>query len=177
MTIVGLMAGLEGFTAGIYTLENYWLYQMMLIKPYGKLHMHGIGILAAILYIDILAYRKMDELDKATKSPAIHFLSTNIVAAKLIMLSGVTMVVTNFFVTYEPGIDAYSWSNGANTAFFIFSRTTCCFGWMIIAFYIFLGWSKMGKNSLGNPLFNTLGKMVFLAYLISPIIMMMVYSN
>lgn len=93
------------------------------------------------------------------------------------MLAGVTLVVTNFFVTYEPGIDAKNWSDGANTAFFILSRTTCCIGWMIIAFYIFFGWSKMGRNFLGNTMFNTLGKIVFLAYLISPIIMMMVYSN
>lgn len=48
---------------------------------------------------------------------------------------------------------------------------------MILAFYIFFGYSKLGREKLGNPAFNALGKLVFMAYLISPIIMMMVYSN
>jgi hypothetical protein len=38
---------------------------MMLIKPYGKLHLHGLGILAAITYFELLQYRKLeDNLDK-----------------------------------------------------------------------------------------------------------------
>jgi len=48
---------------------------------------------------------------------------------------------------------------------------------MMIAFYIFLGHSKLGRNGLGNPLFNALGKEVYLSYLTAPIIMMIVYSN
>jgi len=48
---------------------------------------------------------------------------------------------------------------------------------MLLAFYIFLGHSKLGRKALGNPLFNALGKEVYLAYLTAPIIMMIVYSN
>jgi len=111
MTIVGVMAGIGCFTAGIYTLENYELYRMMLIKPYAKIHLHGLGILCAIFYFDILEYRKIDDkFDKAKAFPKIHYLSNNIKLAKLLMLMGVTLVLTNFFVTYEPGLDAYSWS-------------------------------------------------------------------
>ena len=69
------------------------------------------------------------------------------------------------------------WSTAANTAYLMLSKITFALGWIIIAFYIFLGHSKMGRNALGNPFMNLLGKQVYLAYLTAPIIMMMVYSN
>lgn len=48
-------------TAGAYTLENWYMYGMFLNKPYCKLQVHAIGILGAILYFDVLAYRKLGE--------------------------------------------------------------------------------------------------------------------
>jgi hypothetical protein len=56
--IIGLIASHYNFTAGIYTVENYELYAQIIIKPYCKLQVHGLGILSAILYLDILDYRK-----------------------------------------------------------------------------------------------------------------------
>ena len=149
----------------------------MITKPYTKLHLFGIGLLAGILYFDLLEYRKLDSFNRKTKYPKIHFLSTNVKFAKLIMLTGVAFVVTNFFVTYKPGIDAYIWSKGANTAYFILSRVTFTLGWFMIAFYIIFGHSKLGRENLGNSGFNAVGKLVYFAYLASPIIMMIVYSN
>lgn len=60
MLIVGIIAGTNGFTANIYTIENYKMYQYLIIKPYTKLHLFGIGFLFSILYFDILEYRKLD---------------------------------------------------------------------------------------------------------------------
>ncbi len=39
------------------------------------------------------------------------------------------------------------------------------------------GHSNIGKSALANPIFNAAGKLVYATYLISPIIMMVVYSN
>lgn len=104
MITVGVLAGLNNWTANIYTLENYNMYMLMFSKPWGKLHLHGLGILAAIFYFDLLGYRKLDSnFDKKRLYPKIHFLSNNIKLAKILMLIGVTLVVTNFFVTYVPG--------------------------------------------------------------------------
>lgn len=41
-------------TAGAYTLENWYMYAQYLNKPYCKMQVHAIGILAAILYFDLL---------------------------------------------------------------------------------------------------------------------------
>ena len=48
---------------------------------------------------------------------------------------------------------------------------------MLIAFYLIFGHSLTGKLALSNPIFNAAGKLVYSAYLISPIIMMIVYAN
>lgn len=102
MTIIGFLSATKDYTANVYSLENYDMYQLLITKPWGKLHLHGLGILAAILYFDILAYRKLENFDKPKHYPKIHFLSKNVKVAKLFMLLGVTIVVTNFFVTFRP---------------------------------------------------------------------------
>ena len=48
---------------------------------------------------------------------------------------------------------------------------------MLIAFYVMLGHTRLGKMILINPGFNAAGKLVYPAYLIAPIVMMIVYSN
>lgn len=108
--IVGYVAYHIGFTAGIYTIENFLLYSRYMIKPYCKLQVYGLGILGAIMYLDILEYRKHDPLRKKTLFPKLHFLHNNIVIAKICMLLGVTLIFLNMFVTYQPGMDAYKWS-------------------------------------------------------------------
>jgi hypothetical protein len=47
----------------------------------------------------------------------------------------------------------------------------------MISFYIFMGHSNLGRNSLGNVVFRQLGKILYIVYLIAPIIMMIVYAN
>ncbi|CDW89299.1 UNKNOWN [Stylonychia lemnae] len=177
MFVVGFLAHTKSYTANVYTLENYDMYQLLTTKPWSKFHLHGLGILCAILYFDILAFRKLDKFEQKKQYPKIYFFSNNIISGKIIMLSGVGFIVTNFFVTYEPTQDAHNWNNAGNTTYLVLSKITFAMGWMMLAFYIFLGHSKLGRNALGNPLFNALGKLVYLAYLTAPIIMMIVYSN
>ena len=62
-------------------------------------------------------------------------------------------------------------------AFFSLTRSSYALGWMFIAFYVILGHTSIGTIILSSPAFNAAGKLVFVAYLISPIIMMIVYSN
>ena len=104
MFIVGTLSVIKEYKANVYTLENYDMYQLLTTKPWGKFHMHGLGILSAILYFDVLAYRKLeDNFEKAKLYPKIHFLSKTVKAAKFFMLFGVALIVTNLFVTFKPG--------------------------------------------------------------------------
>lgn len=130
-----------------------------------------------MLYLDILEYRKQDSLRKKTKYPKLHFLHNNLILAKTCMLLGVTLIFMNMFLTYQPGMDAYKWTTFQNVAFYVSSRLTYALGWMLLAFYMFMGYSKLGINSLGNSTFCLLGKTLFCVYLIAPIIMMVVYAS
>ena len=93
------------------------------------------------------------------------------------MLTGVLFIVINLFISYFCTKNPYAWPSSANMAFFSLTRSTYTLGWFLVAFYIIFGHSNIGKFALANPVFNAAGRLVYIAYLISPIIMMIVYSN
>jgi peptidoglycan/LPS O-acetylase OafA/YrhL len=167
-------------TAGAYTLENWYMYAQYLNKPYCKLQVHAIGILFAILYFDLIEYRRIkqrnEEIAKA-EFPKVHFISTNYWVGKLILYAGLTMIITNLFISYGCTKTPYAWSNVGNMVYFSLTRFCYSLGWICIAFYIILGHTKVGKVLLASAAFNGCGRLVYPAYLISPIIMMVVYCN
>ena len=95
----------------------------------------------------------------------------------MMLYSGLLMIIVNLFISYFCTKNPYAWPKAANIAFFCFTRSSYALGWMLLAFYIIFGHSDIGKLALGNPIFNAMGKLVYPAYLISPIIMMIVYGN
>jgi hypothetical protein len=167
-------------TAGAYTLENWYMYAKYLNKPYCKLQVHAIGILFCIMYLDLLKYRQIAKKNKeeAEKQyPKIALLLKSVVLGKAMMLFGVLFIVINLFISFFCTKNPYAWPSSANMAFFSLTRSTFTLGWFLIAFYIIFGHSNIGKFALANPVFNAAGRLVYPAYLISPIIMMIVYSN
>jgi hypothetical protein len=93
------------------------------------------------------------------------------------LYSGLLMIIVNLFISYFCSQNPYAWPKAANIAFFCFTRSSYALGWMLLGFYIIFGHSNLGIMMLGNPVFNALGKLVYPAYLISPIVMMIVYAN
>jgi hypothetical protein len=87
------------------------------------------------------------------------------------------LIVINLFISFFCTKTPYAWSLLANMAFFGLTRFTYSLGWMLVAFYIILGHSNIGLIILANPAMNAAGRLVYVSYLISPIIMMIVYSN
>lgn len=90
---------------------------------------------------------------------------------------GVLFIVINLFISFFCTKTPYAWPASANMAFFSLTRSTFTLGWFLVAFYIIFGHSNIGKFALANPVFNAAGRLVYAAYLISPMIMMIVYSN
>jgi hypothetical protein len=93
------------------------------------------------------------------------------------LYSGLLMIITNLFISYFCTKTPYAWPKVANIAFFCLTRSTYTLGWLLLAFYIIFGHSVLGRKLLGNLAFNAMGKLIYPAYLISPIIMMIVYGN
>lgn len=87
------------------------------------------------------------------------------------------MAVTNIFISYGCSKDPYSWSKLDNMAFYSLTRLSFSLGCMMIACCIILGHSPVLKIILGSPILNIAGHLVYPVYLISPIIMMLLYSS
>lgn len=102
---------------------------------------------------------------------------TNWVFAKLMLLAGLVMILTNLFISFGCTKDPYGWSKLDNILFFDLTRATYSLGWLLIAFYVLFGHTDLGRMVLINPGFNAAGKLIYGAYLVSPIVMMVVYSN
>ena len=139
-----------------------------------------MGILFCIMYQDLLKYRKVKKVDPesaAEQYPKINFVLKSWGFGKLMLYSGLIMIIINLFISFFCTKNPYAWPKDANIAFFCLTRSSYALGWMLVAFYIIFGHSNLGKLILGNPAFNAMGKLVYPAYLISPIIMMIVYAN
>ena len=93
------------------------------------------------------------------------------------LYTGVILIVINLFISFFCTKNPYAWTKAANMAFFSLTRSTYSLGWLLIAFYIILGHTTVGKFALCNPAFNAMGKIVYITYLISPVVMMIIYSN
>lgn len=46
---------------GVFSLENYYLFVNLINNPYCKLGPHCCGVIFGYFYMDILAYRRLDE--------------------------------------------------------------------------------------------------------------------
>jgi len=44
-------------TAGIFSMENYYLYSMYIAKPWCKLHVFALGILSGTLFVENSEYK------------------------------------------------------------------------------------------------------------------------
>jgi hypothetical protein len=44
-------------TAGIFSMENYYLYSMYIAKPWCKLHVFALGILSGTLFVQNSEYK------------------------------------------------------------------------------------------------------------------------
>jgi peptidoglycan/LPS O-acetylase OafA/YrhL len=56
--VICLIVSEFNLTAGAYTLENWYMYSRYLNKPYCKLQVHALGILACIFYLDLIKFRR-----------------------------------------------------------------------------------------------------------------------
>jgi len=168
------VAYLVGLRAGVFAVENYYMFSEMVDKPYTKTGSHGLGIIAAILYLQLLEFRK------ATKTPNHHFfrlISTSKLSAWACMLLGVALVIANAFVGFTAIRDPYSWSTWGNVCFFGFTRSTYVIGCFLVVFALFGGRFPILKRAFSNAYFNALGRLSFCVYLIHPIVIMMLYSG
>jgi hypothetical protein len=96
---------------------------------------------------------------------------------KAIFIVGFSLIITNLFIYKDCSRNPYKWNKFDNILFYALTRFSWAFAWMLLAFYIILGHASYLTALLCNNIFNSLGRIVFIMYLITPIVMMVVYSS
>jgi uncharacterized membrane protein YidH (DUF202 family) len=100
-----------GLTAGALSLENYYLFGVILNKPYTKLASYSIGIYLSMIYLDIVNYRRLkSEEERSKEYPKLHFLHRAKFLSYLFIFVGIFLIMLMMFVSYPAVKAPYSWT-------------------------------------------------------------------
>jgi peptidoglycan/LPS O-acetylase OafA/YrhL len=149
-------------TAGVFSMNNHYMLSMWMMKPYCKIHLFSLGILSAILYEEI----KKGKVQKS-KSWAPHIL----------VILGLVGMYFSAMIAFPRQMDPFGWSFNATGWYYALSRFFWALGWMIIFFYVVLGYSPLCKAAMQNTKTNFLGHLVYPCYLIAPLVYMNMYCT
>jgi len=113
-------------TAGIFSLENYYLFSMLMNKPYCKLHVYFLGILSSIFFIHICEYKHLLKNNHnvyylKVKYPVISYLHRNKTKNNgsflkqfipfISILAGLIMMYECSFISFKNQMDVYGWNS------------------------------------------------------------------
>ncbi|CDW83385.1 UNKNOWN [Stylonychia lemnae] len=163
--------------AGVFALENYYLFSDLLNKPYCKFATHGTGVMFAFLYWEILAYRKCDNFEKPKKYPKLHFLHKAKWLGYSFNISGNALVWVNLLCGYGAVKSPYSWSMLQNSLYYGLTRISYSIALFLIFLAVILGHFEIGRIACQNNYMRALGKLTYLGGLLSPIVITLLYCG
>lgn len=152
--VTGALVYKFNLTAGALSLENYYLFGMVINKPYTKFSSYGVGVYLAMIYLEILQYRKLKgDQEKKAHYPKIHFLHTSkLLSFFMIVLSFIVIIIV-LFSSYPAVKQPYSWNMAQNVVFYSFSHIAYSSSCAVILLVIFLDNFNFAKIALSNPVF------------------------
>ena len=137
-----------------------------------------VGIVGAYYYMQILDYRRLhNEFERTTKYPKLDKLHRSNLIQAFIYFIGLIMCWVSLTIGKSAISDPYSWSMSANITYFCLTRVAFSGGNFLMLYVIFLSGFTFGKTLLSRPLFLTLGKLCYIAGLITPIMIQLIYST
>jgi hypothetical protein len=88
---------------------------------------------------------------------------------------GLAMIFFSLCSAYKANVDPYAWPQWLNNVYWGFNRLLHVIGALFILYAIFMGHFNSGLHTLKNTYFRSFGKFSFLAAIISPIIVNLLY--
>ena len=150
----------------------------MFQKPFMKIHVFAMGVTAALLYMKVLAFRRIpDEEQRKAKHPFINYVHHSNVCQVIMFLVGFALVLTNLLIGHSGIAAPYSWSMKENAVYFTLTRPTYALGIHMILFVFWCGGFTFGKAFMGRAIFRVLGKLAFESALITPLMVQLIYST
>ena len=176
-------------TAGIFSLENFYMFSYYINKPWYKLGVYFVGLLSAMIFIDVREYKKsiregtVDKLQYTT----VNFLHrsdsrVNGGCCKRIipMVSLLSALVGYFFIcfiAFPRQIDPYGWTDAQNAWFYAVTRTGWAICTMTLFFFLVLDHAPLVRHAFANPNTHLLGQLIWPCYIIAPLVYMNMYCT
>lgn len=103
-----MMSNHYGFKAGPLAIEDYYMFSYIFNKPYTKQYCHGLGILLAFCYYEILKYRKLtSDEDKQIEFPKLNWFYQRPNLSIFINWISVGMIIFTLCSGFEANEDPY----------------------------------------------------------------------
>ena len=138
----------------------------------------AIGILFADFYTQLLKYRmlKSDEERKSTY-PKLHGFVQSSLLKNLVLFLSLGSILFGLTISHTAIASPYSWTMFENALFYTFGHTLYALANITVLLVIFCGGATFAKAFLSRPFFLALGKLCFIAALITPIMVQLIYSQ
>jgi hypothetical protein len=149
---------------------NINFYTEFFSKPWTRIDIVALGVVAARLYCDLLDYRECSPEQKWMKHPKIHKLHQNPKISRWLFLFGLALVFTDLIVGRPQ--KAAPWEK---IAFFSLLRLAYCFGVLLTLLPMVLGHFNIGMRFMLSGHFKALGKLTLTVSLLHPVALALLF--
>ena len=176
-------------TAGIFSLENYYMFSDYINKPWYKLGVYFLGIISAMFWIDIRDYKASKRLNTEDwkQFKLVDFLHRSDSKSRgtcckawmpvvLCVLAVVGWIVTAF-IAFPTMVSPYIWSDNANSWFYALTRVVFAASTLTVFFLVVLDHSPILRHMWANKNINIVGCLVYPCYILAPIVYMNMYCT
>ena len=165
-------------SAGVLTLENYYVYSVYFNKPYTKLPLVASGCWMGQFYLRLLEYRKIESDDeKKAKHGLIYLLHNSTILSFVIVVTGLAAFNITTLIPFEENKDAYLWTTTQNSLYTALSKFGYITPLMGLLTLIFCGRLTIVSTVLRMPYHRPFSRLTLGSYLVYPIVIMMVYTG
>ncbi len=167
----------KNLRAGVFALENYYLFGNLFSKPYTKFAPHSIGVCFAFFYVDVLEYRRTPKAEREGKFPKVHYMYEAKWLGHMANVLGNVLVIVNLLCGYESVKSPYSWAMWQNAVYFGLTRISFAIGIMLIFYSVVVESFRLGLLVTSNGYMRAFGKLSFTCGLLCPLIVTLAYCS
>ena len=166
-------------SVGVLTLENYYLFSQNFNKTYTKFPVIALGCWMGQFYLNVLEYRKCgnDPDKKKANFGLIHIIHSSLLVKIFLIVYGIGVFNLTTLIPFTANKDAYSWTRTQNAWYGGLWRFGYISPIMALLSLVFCERIHILHPILGNKYFRPFSKVTLGAYLVYPIVIMMVYTG
>ena len=158
-------------------------------KPWYKLGVYFLGILSAMLWIDIRDYKasKREKTEEWKNFGFVHFLHRSEKKSRgkcckawtplLLAVLAIMGWMVTAFIAFPTMVSPFIWSENANAWFYALTRVVFAASTMIVFFLVVLDHSPMLRHMWGHKNMNIVGVLIYPSYILAPIVYMNMYCT